>query len=58
MFETQGGHAESNPRPSEEGVSFHHVLRPLDCASLPVSIGPVENVKFWRASVSYAYKMR
>ena len=30
MFETQGGHAESNPRPSEEGVSFYHVLRPLD----------------------------
>ena len=25
-----GGHAESNPRPSEEGVSFYHVLRPLD----------------------------
>ena len=24
------GHAESNPRPLEEGVSFHHVLRPLD----------------------------
>ena len=31
MFETQGGHAESNPRPSEEGVSFYHVLR--ICAS-------------------------
>ena len=30
MFETQGGHAESNPRPSEEEVSFYHVLRPLD----------------------------
>ena len=30
MFETQGGHAESSPRPSEEGVSFYHVLRPLD----------------------------
>ena len=30
MFETQGGHAESNPRPAEEGVSFYHVLRPLD----------------------------
>ena len=27
MFET---HAESNPRPSEQGVSFYHVLRPLD----------------------------
>ena len=25
-----GGHAESNPRPSEEGVSFYHVPRPLD----------------------------
>ena len=25
-----GGHAESNLRPSEEGVSFYHVLRPLD----------------------------
>ena len=25
-----GGHAESNPRPSEEEVSFYHVLRPLD----------------------------
>ena len=25
-----GGHAESNPRPSEEGVSFYHVLRQLD----------------------------
>ena len=25
-----GGHAESNPRPSEVGVSFYHVLRPLD----------------------------
>ena len=25
-----GGHAESNPRPSEEGVSFYLVLRPLD----------------------------
>ena len=25
-----GGNAESNPRPSEEGVSFYHVLRPLD----------------------------
>ena len=25
-----GGHAETNPRPSEEGVSFYHVLRPLD----------------------------
>ena len=24
-----GGHAESNPRPSKEGVSFYHVLRPL-----------------------------
>ena len=30
MFETQGGHAESNPRPSEEGVGFYHVFRPLD----------------------------
>ena len=31
MFETQGRtRAESNPRPSEEGVSFYHVLRPLD----------------------------
>ena len=29
MFETQGGHAESSPRPSEEGVSFYHVLQPL-----------------------------
>ena len=29
-----GGHAESNLRPSEEGVSFYHVLRPLDlCAA-------------------------
>ena len=25
-----GGHAEPNPRPSEEGVSWYHVLRPLD----------------------------
>ena len=25
-----GGHVESNPRPSEEGVSFYLVLRPLD----------------------------
>ena len=25
-----GGHTESNPRPSEEGASFYHVLRPLD----------------------------
>ena len=25
-----GGHAELNPRPSKEGVSFYHVLRPLD----------------------------
>ena len=24
------GHAESIPRPSVEGVSFYHVLRPLD----------------------------
>ena len=24
------GHAASNPRPSEEGVRFYHVLRPLD----------------------------
>ena len=24
------GHVESNPRPSEEGVSFYLVLRPLD----------------------------
>ena len=24
------GHAESTPRPSEEGVGVHHVLRPLD----------------------------
>ena len=30
MFETQGGDAELNPRPSEEGVSFYLVLRPLD----------------------------
>ena len=28
-----GGHAESNPRPSEEGVSVYHVLRPLDRVS-------------------------
>ena len=26
VFETQGEHAESNPRPSEEGVSFYHVF--------------------------------
>ena len=26
----KGGYAESNPRPSTEGVSFYHVLRPLD----------------------------
>ena len=25
-----GGHAESSPRPYEEGVSFYHVPRPLD----------------------------
>ena len=25
-----GGHAVSNPRPSEEGVSFYHILRLLD----------------------------
>ena len=30
-----GGHAESNPRPSEEGVSFYHVLRPLDPKVVP-----------------------
>ena len=29
-----GGHAESNPRPSEEGVSFYLVLRPLDLCSV------------------------
>ena len=28
MFETQG--ATRNPRPSAEGVSFYHVLRPLN----------------------------
>ena len=28
------GHAESNPRPSEAGVSFYHVLRPLDLACM------------------------
>ena len=28
-----GGHAESNHRPSEEGVSFYLVLRPLDLCS-------------------------
>ena len=34
-----GGHAESNPRPSDEGVSFYHVFRPLDhgCAHASVS---------------------
>ena len=26
----RGGHEESNPRPSQEGVSFYLVLRPLD----------------------------
>ena len=25
-----GGHVESSPRPSSEGVAFHQVLRPLD----------------------------
>ena len=48
-FRNPGGHAESNPRPSEEGVSFYHVLRPLDqfvvpvvrrAASLPVGACP------------------
>ena len=34
-----GGHAESIPRPSEEGVSFYHVLRPLDRAQLPAQPG-------------------
>ena len=29
-----GTHAESNQRPSEEGVSFYHVLRPLDQKSV------------------------
>ena len=29
-----GGHAESNPGPSEEGLSFYHVLRPLDIEHL------------------------
>ena len=29
-----GGHAESDPRPSEEGVSFYHVLRPLWCINV------------------------
>jgi len=24
------GHTESDPRPSEEGISFYHVLHPLD----------------------------
>ena len=28
-----GGHAELSPRPSEEGFSFCHVLRPLDQVS-------------------------
>ena len=30
MCSIPGGHADSNPRLSEEGVSFYHVLRPLD----------------------------
>ena len=34
------GHAESNPRPSKEGVSFYHVLRQLDqlCTDLSLSV--------------------
>ena len=32
------GHAESNPRPSEEGVSFYHVLRPLDMDTVTVMV--------------------
>ena len=51
MFETQGGHAESNPRPSEEGVSFYHVLRPLDhmCDSTPT-----ENARCREATGAHA----
>ena len=33
-----GGHAESNPKPSEEGVSFYHVLRPLDQSAVCLSL--------------------
>ena len=38
----RGGHAESNPRPSEGGVRFYHVLRPLDqsvCSCVPPRCG-------------------
>ena len=54
-----GAHAESNPRPSEEGVSFYHVLRPLDrhvdtlnewtrtCSTAGVTIGAA----IWTAHV-------
>ena len=37
IHESGGGHAESNPRPSQEGVSFCLVLRPLD-TDVPTSV--------------------
>ena len=48
------GHAESHPRPSEEGVSFYHNLRPLDqhvsespCRYLPVLSAVLLDLELW-----------
>ena len=42
-----GGHAESDPEPSEEGVSCYHILRPLDRRMLAI----VNIMNFWMARV-------
>ena len=45
----RGGHAESYPRPSEEGVSFYNVLRPLDQGVMwPGCDGPPDSLDLAR----------
>ena len=51
----RGGHAELHPRPSKEGVSFYHVLRPLDSTSvsdrsrLPLEV----SMSLWTGACNY-----
>ena len=44
-----GGHVEMNSRPSGEGVSFYHVLRPLDPGMHGYPVGQEACTQFKRA---------